>query len=256
MSVFSNKCVFISGATSGIGEACAFRLAKAGFDLVLHGRSKEKLSALAASLSPSAVRIRSVAFDVRDSGAVQSALKVVLEEGNIDILINNAGLALGLERLDEGDATQWDIMIDTNIKGLLYVTRALLPGMRSRNAGHILNIGSIAGRTAYPGGNVYAATKAAVHMLSDAINIDVADTAIRVGTIAPGAVETNFSNTRFDGDGAKVDAVYEGYKPLHADDIADVVLYVLNAPAHVNIQDILIMPTAQRNPFVLNRKKN
>lgn len=255
MSASSNKCVFISGATSGIGKACALRLAEAGFDLVLHGRSEAALSELKASLADSGVHIRSVVFDVRDRNAVENAIQGILDGGHIDILINNAGLALGLERLDEGDADQWDIMIDTNIKGLLYVTRALLPGMRSRDRGHILNIGSIAGRTAYAGGNVYCATKAAVHMLTDAINIDVADTAIRVGTIAPGAVETNFSITRFGGDDAKADAVYEGYKPLHADDIADVVLYVLNAPAHVNIQDVLIMPTAQRNPFVLNRKE-
>ncbi|MDX1296416.1 MAG: SDR family NAD(P)-dependent oxidoreductase [Sulfurimonadaceae bacterium] len=244
---------FVSGATSGIGEACAKQLADAGANLVLCGRNSEKLDALCERLSTSGIAIKTVLFDVRDRKRVETELSELLKSTPIDILINNAGLALGLEPLDTGDPDQWEEMIDSNIKGLLYVSRAIIPQMRSRNTGHILNIGSIAGKMTYPGGNVYCATKAAVHALTEAMNIDLADTAVRVGNIAPGAVETNFSNTRFSGDGARADAVYEGYEPLYAEDVAELALYILNTPPHVNVQDVLIMPTAQRNPYVLNR---
>ena len=248
------KCAFISGAASGIGRSCAFRLAGSGVNLVLCGRNEEKLNELKGELEQMGVEIDTVVFDVRDRNRVEVELSRLLENTQIDILINNAGLALGLEPLDSGDVDQWEEMIDANIKGLLYVSRAVIPQMRERNSGHILNIGSIAGKMTYPGGNVYCATKAAVHTLTEAMNIDLAGTMIRVGNIAPGAVETNFSNTRFSGDGAKADAVYEGYEPLHAEDIADLALYILTAPPHVNIQDVLIMPTAQRNPYVLSRE--
>lgn len=251
---FTGKWAFISGATSGIGRACAERLAKAGANLVLCGRDTGKLDVLKAALSVHGTEITTVVFDVRNREAVVSEMACLLESVEIDILINNAGLALGLEQLDEGEIDQWEEMIDTNVKGLLYVSRALIPQMRRRNRGHILNIGSIAGKTTYPGGNVYCATKAAVHTLTEAMNIDLAGTAIRVGNIAPGAVETNFSTTRFSGDGAKADAVYEGYEPLKAEDIADLALYILGAPPHVNIQETLIMPTAQRNPYLLSRE--
>ncbi|WP_345969301.1 SDR family NAD(P)-dependent oxidoreductase [Sulfurimonas sp. HSL1-6] len=253
MKSLTGKRAFVSGATSGIGEACARRLAAAGADLVLHGRSQEKLDALKTALSEHGVTIDTVTFDVRDRHAVEAAMGALLEESAVDILINNAGLALGLSPLDEGDADEWEEMIDANVKGLLYVSRAVIPQMRRRNGGHILNIGSIAGKMTYPGGNVYCATKSAVHALTEAMNIDLDGTAVRVGNIAPGAVETNFSATRFGGDMRRADAVYEGYEPLHADDIADLALYMLQAPAHVNIQDVLIMPTAQRNPYVLSR---
>lgn len=247
------KYALITGATSGIGKACAYQLAEAGVNLVLSGRTDAKLEVLKQELERFGVRVETVVFDVRDRKAVARELEKLLERTEVDILINNAGLALGLGTLDEGDVDQWEEMIDANVKGLLYVSRAVIPQMRRRNCGHILNIGSIAGKMTYPGGNVYCATKSAVHALSEAMNIDLADTAVRVGNIAPGAVETNFSNTRFSGDDAKADAVYEGYEPLHAEDIAELALYILNAPAHVNIQDTLIMPTAQRNPYVLNR---
>ena len=253
MQTIKGKRALVSGATSGIGEACARRLAEAGTDLVLHGRNPEKLEALKASLSSSGVVIETAVFDVRERRAVEAVLSELLARLEIDILVNNAGLALGLSPLDEGDADHWEEMIDANLKGLLYVSRAVIPQMRRRNRGHILNIGSIAGKMTYPGGNVYCATKASVHALSEAMNIDLQGTAVRVGNIAPGAVETNFSTTRFSGDRAKADAVYEGYEPLHAEDIADLALYILQTPPHVNIQDVLIMPTAQRNPYVLSR---
>jgi len=249
----AGKRAFVSGATSGIGEACARRLAEAGCDLILHGRSRERLEALSKRLSAYGVGIAAVVFDVRDRKAAASEMAALLAGCEIDILINNAGLALELTPIDAGDIDAWEEMIDANVKGLLYISRAVIPQMRSRNRGHILNIGSIAGKMTYPGGNVYCATKAAVHALGEAMNVDLQGSAVRAGTIAPGAVETNFSVTRFSGDRAKADAVYEGYDPLTAEDIADLALYILQAPPHVNIQDVLIMPTAQRNPYVLSR---
>jgi len=252
-NTLQGKHALITGATSGIGKACALRLAEAGVHLLLSGRDAQKLEALRQEFQKFGVEITLLCFDVRERKAVEAALAAALKTTAVDILINNAGLALGLEPLDAGDADQWEEMIDANIKGLLYVSRAVVPQMRERNSGHILNIGSIAGKMTYPGGNVYCATKSAVHALSEAMNIDLAGTAVRVGNIAPGAVETNFSNTRFSGDGDKADAVYEGYEPLHPEDIADLALYILSAPPHVNIQDTLIMPTAQRNPYVLSR---
>lgn len=242
-----NKTALITGATSGIGKACALALDALGVNLILTGRSQEKLDAVAKELKGQTTLIE---LDVRDRATVEAKLADL----NVDILINNAGLALGLEPIDSGSIDQWEEMIDANLKGLLYVSRAVIPGMRARNQGHIVNLGSIAGRMEYPGGNVYCATKHAVHSLSRSMNIDLADTAIRVSNIAPGAVETEFSNTRFSGDRARAKSVYAGYKPLHAEDIADLIVYVLNAPPHVNIQDALIMPTAQRNPYVLHRE--
>ena len=248
------KHVLITGATSGIGEACARSLAAAGAHLILTGRRSDRLDALAHELEKNeAVSVITATFDIADADAVEAALTPLLKMYAIDILINNAGIALGLEPLDQGSLTHWGQMIDTNIKGLLYVTRPLLAQMRERNTGHILNLGSIAGETAYPGGNVYCATKAAVHMLSDALNADAMGTDIRIGTIAPGAVDTEFSDTRFEGDTTKRNAVYEGYTPLCAQDIADLALYILSAPPHVNIQHTSIMPTAQRNPYLLDR---
>lgn len=247
------KWALVTGAASGIGKACVEKLAEAGTHLVLCGRNGEKLEMLKQELGRFGVEIKTVVFDVRNRKEVESRLADLLATTTVDILINNAGLALGLDAFDQGDADQWEEMIDANIKGLLYVSRAVVPQMRERNSGHVINIGSIAGKMTYPGGNVYSATKAAVHALGEAMNIDLAGTAVRVGNIAPGAVETNFSNTRFNGDNARADAVYEGYEPLHPEDIADLALYILSAPAHVNIQDVLIMPTAQRNPYVHSR---
>jgi len=249
------KTALVTGATAGIGEAIARRLAAAGVHLILTGRRAERLEALARELeNREAVAVTTLTLDVRDREAVERELPPVLEKSPVDILVNNAGLALGLEPLDRGSVEEWEQMIDTNIKGLLYVTRLVMGQMRERNRGHILNLGSIAGETAYPGGNVYCATKAAVHMLSEAINADALGTKIRVGTLAPGAVDTEFSDVRFGGDRNRRDAVYEGYTPLSAEDIADLALYILNAPEHVNIQHTRIMPTAQRNPYLLDRE--
>ncbi|MGE4294754.1 MAG: SDR family NAD(P)-dependent oxidoreductase [Campylobacterales bacterium] len=247
MNRLKNKTALITGATSGIGKACALALDALGVKLILTGRSQEKLAALCNELKTPAEPIE---LDVRDRAGVEAKLADL----NVDILINNAGLALGLEPIDQGSADQWEEMIDANLKGLLFVSRAVIPGMRARNQGHIVNLGSIAGRMEYPGGNVYCATKHAVHSLSHSMNIDLAGTAIRVSNIAPGAVETEFSNTRFSGDLDRAKTVYAGYEPLRAEDIADLIVYVLNAPPHVNIQDTLIMPTAQRNPYVLHRE--
>lgn len=244
------KTALITGATSGIGRACALELSKSGVNLILVGRDKDKLHHLAQELSDRVISIELIVLDVRHREDVKEKLEGI----QADILINNAGLALGLEPLYEGDIDQWEEMIDANIKGLLYVSRAVIPQMKAKSRGHIINIGSIAGEMAYPGGNVYCATKAAVHSLSQSMNIDLAGTGVRVSNVAPGAAETNFSNTRFSGDNEKADGVYEGYDPLTAEDIADLIVYILNAPEHVNIQETLIMPTAQRNPYVLSRK--
>ncbi|WP_292664142.1 SDR family NAD(P)-dependent oxidoreductase [Nitratifractor sp.] len=251
------KTALITGAGSGIGEACARTLAAAGCHLLLAGRRAEKLEYLARELEEKeAVAVVVLPMDVTDRDAVERTLAPALERHAVDILINNAGLALGLEPLDRGRVEHWERMIDTNVKGLLYVTRLVMAQMRERDTGHILNLGSIAGETAYPGGNVYCATKAAVHMLSDAMNVDAMGTRIRVGTLAPGAVDTEFSDVRFEGDRAKRDAVYDGYTPLGARDIADLAYYVLNTPEHVNIQHVRIMPTAQRNPYLLYREES
>ncbi len=249
------KTALVTGATAGIGEAIARGLAAAGVHLILTGRRTQRLDALAKELeSREAVAVTTLSLDVRDREAVERELPPILEKSPVDILVNNAGLALGLEPLDKGSVEEWEQMIDTNIKGLLYVTRLVMGQMRERNRGHILNLGSIAGESAYPGGNVYCATKAAVHMLTEAMNADALGTRIRIGTLAPGAVDTEFSDVRFGGDRAKRDAVYEGYTPLNAEDIADLALYILNVPEHVNIQHARIMPTAQRNPYLLDRE--
>jgi len=245
-----SKTALVTGATSGIGRACALQLSKSGVNLILVGRDKNKLEQLAQELLHTQVSTELIVLDVRERHDVKAKLEGI----QTDILINNAGLALGLEPLYEGDIDQWEEMIDANIKGLLYVSRAVIPQMKENSRGHIINIGSIAGEMAYPGGNVYCATKAAVHSLSQSMNIDLQETGVRVSNVAPGAADTNFSNTRFSGDTQKAESVYEGYEPLTADDIADLIVYILNAPEHVNIQETLIMPTAQRNPYVLSRK--
>ncbi len=254
MNNLKNKTALITGATSGIGKSCAKKLAKKGVNLILTGRRKGSLVEFKKDLAKYNVNVKVLAFDVRDLEVVEQKLKKVLKNRKIDILINNAGLALGIEKLDEGLIDNWEKMIDTNIKGLLYVSKMVMPYMRSQNSGHIVNIGSIAGVMTYPGGNVYSATKAAVHTLGEAMNIDLVGTNVRVSNIAPGAVQTEFSKVRFHGDKDKSDAVYAGYKPLKAKDISNLILYVLNAPKHVNIQHALIMPTAQRNPYILHRK--
>jgi len=253
----NEKTALITGATSGIGKACAKELAKMGVDLVITGRRKSRLLSLKEKLEEKYdIEVKTLCFDVSNKNDVQNELETLLSEYEIDILINNAGLALGIEKIDDGLIDNWENMIDTNIKGLLYVSKIIIGQMRQVNKGHIVNIGSVAGSMSYPGGNVYSATKSAVHTLSESMNIDLLGTKIRVSNIAPGAVKTEFANVRFKGDEQKANDVYQGFDELSPKDIADLIVYILNAPAHVNIQHALIMPTAQRNPYVLHRQES
>lgn len=250
------KTIFITGATSGIGQACARKFAAMGCRLILNGRNLVKLSALEQELIASGVEVLVLAFDVRDREAMRRAVETLPEEWhNIDVLINNAGLVIGMDKEYEGSLEEWDIVIDTNIKALLAMTRLIVPGMVKRGCGHVINIGSIAGDAAYAGGSVYCATKAAVKALSDGLRIDLVDTPLRVTNIKPGMVETNFSVVRFRGDKQKADTVYEGIRPLTGDDIADVVYYAASAPAHVQIAEVLVMPTYQATGTVCHRNK-
>ncbi|MDT3387395.1 MAG: SDR family NAD(P)-dependent oxidoreductase [Bacteroidota bacterium] len=235
--------VLITGATSGIGEACARRFALGGYRLIITGRRSELLEKLKNSLD---TEVLTLCFDVRDRNATRKAIDSIPEEWHIiDVLINNAGLAQGLEPEYEGDPDDWDRMIDTNIKGLLTMTRLIVPGMVQRNHGHVINVGSVAGDAAYANGNVYCATKAAVKTISDGLRIDVAQSAVRVTTLKPGLVQTNFSNVRFHGDDARADTVYKGIKPLTGDDIAEVAYFAASAPEHVQIAEVLILATHQ-----------
>jgi len=254
MNRLAGKTALITGASSGIGQACAELLAADRVNLILVARREDRLIRLKEKLLKTHdINVTLVQCDVSRKDDVALKFNEITRNHTIDILINNAGLAAGLEKMDEGRIDDWEAMIDTNIKGVLYVGKAVIPQMRKNNSGHIVNLGSIAGEMAYPGGNVYCATKAAVKMLNDALNIDLVGTNIRVFNICPGAVNTNFSMVRFKGDQKRSDGVYAGYEPLTANDIADLIVYVLNAPAHVNIQSAVIMPTSQRNSYVLHR---
>ena len=246
----------ITGATSGIGRATARILAQDGHHLILTGRRRERLEALRDELTRDYPKchVLTLTFDVRRRDAVDEAIASLPEDWRaIDALVNNAGLAVGLEPLHEGDPDDWERMIDTNIKGLLYVTRAVTPGMVARRAGHIVNLGSIAGREVYPGGAVYCATKHAVRALSQGMRQDLLPYGIRVSLICPGAVETEFSIVRFKGDNQRAASVYDSYTPLTADDIARTIRFALTAPAHVDLQDILVMPTAQADARTVHR---
>ena len=250
------KIALITGATSGIGEGCAKKFAKGGYDVILTGRNAAKLDELKALLSADGTDVQTLCFDVRNREAAKQALNSMPEQWKeIDVLVNNAGLARGLEPEYEGSFDDWDQMIDTNIKGLLTMTRLIVPGMVERNRGHVINIGSVAGDAAYAGGNVYCATKSAVKALSDGLRIDLAHTCVRVTNVKPGLVETHFSNVRFHGDDARADKVYEGITPLNGDDIADVVYYAASAPAHVQIAEVLVLATHQANGTVIHREK-
>jgi len=257
MNRIQNKLALLTGASSGFGQACARRFAADGANLVLWARRYDRLQSIKIELETDhGIDVRIDAVDVRDRKTVLDTAAQLVGAGVIpDILVNNAGLASGLGKIHEGDFEDWDRMIDTNVKGLLNVTRALLPAMVKRNSGHVVNIGSIAGRIAYPMGNVYNASKFAVKALNDAMNIDLLGTNIRVSTVDPGAADTEFSQVRFHGDEKKAAAVYNGFEPLKAEDIAETVCYIVNRPEHVNITDVVIMPTAQRNPYLLHREE-
>ncbi len=251
-----SKIVFITGATSGIGLSCARKFAENGCDLIITGRRKDRLEKVAAELTQKfQVKVQNLSFDVRDKEAVQKAVASLSPEwSKIDVLINNAGLAVGMSTLQEGVFDDWERMIDTNVKGLLYISRAVLPGMVERKSGHVINIGSIAGKEVYPNGNVYCATKHAVDALTKGMRIDTVHDGIKVTQIAPGAVETEFSVVRFKGDQGKADNVYKGFEPLHPEDIAEVSWFVTTLPAHVNINDLTIMPTAQASATVFHKE--
>lgn len=245
----------ITGATSGIGLGCARKFAQGGYDLILTGRKPELLENIKAELTKLGAEVKTLCFDVRNRAECAAAVDSLEDRwAEIDVLVNNAGLALGLDKEYEGSFEDWDIMIDTNVKGLLNMTRMIVPGMVSRNKGHIINIGSVAGDAAYANGNVYCATKAAVKTLSDGLRIDVAESAVRVTNIKPGLVETNFSVTRFHGDQSKADSVYKGIKPLTGDDIGDVAFYAASAPEHVQIAEVLVLATHQASGSVIVRK--
>ncbi len=251
-----NKIVLITGATSGIGEATALLLAQHKFDLILTGRRSEKLENLKEKIeSESDIRVLTLNFDIRNRQETTNAIETLPAEWeNIDILINNAGLAAGLSAIDEGNIDDWEQMIDTNIKGLLYISRAISADMAKRGEGHIINISSIAGKETYPSGNVYCATKHAVESLTKGMRLDLLQHGIKVTSVAPGAVNTEFSLVRFKGDKERADKVYEGFMPLYAEDIAETILFVVSRPAHVNIDNILVMPAAQAFSRDFNRK--
>lgn len=251
-----NKTVLITGASSGIGEGCARKFASQGARIILNARNVQKLESLALELKEKYnSECYVLPFDVCDrKTAIESLESLPYEWKSIDILINNAGLAVGVDKEHEGSLDEWDVVIDTNVKALLTMTRIVVPGMVERGRGHIINIGSIAGDAAYPGGNVYCATKAAVKALSDGLRIDLVDTPLRVTNIKPGLVETNFSVVRFRGDQEKADNVYKGIHALTGDDIAEVAYFAASAPEHMQVAEILVMPTNQASGTIVSKK--
>ncbi len=251
-----NKIALITGASAGIGEACAHVFAREGYNLILTGRRAERLEKLAKALNLQYnTEIAVAAFDIRDKAAVLHNLEALPEAWKkVDVLINNAGLSKGLEPIQDGSLDNWDRMIDTNIKGLLYTSKIISNWMIAHGSGHIVNLGSIAGKEVYPNGNIYCATKHAVDALNKAMRIDLLPHKIKVSAVNPGAVETEFSNVRFDGDTARAKKVYEGFSPLVAADIAETIWFVVSRPAHVNINDLTIMPAAQANAVTFVRK--
>tara|TARA_R110000796_G_scaffold252627_1_gene388972 strand:+ start:52897 stop:53643 length:747 start_codon:yes stop_codon:yes gene_type:complete len=244
-----SKIAMVTGATSGIGWATAEALAKEGYQLIVCGRRKERLQELSAKVD---VKTLELIFDVSDRAAVAEALNSLPAEWKqIDVLINNAGNAHGLGKIHEGNIDDWDAMIDINVKGLLYVTKAIVPNMVERGAGHVVNIGSIAGKEAYPGGNVYCGSKHAVDAINNGMRMDLNGTGVKVSQVCPGLVETEFSLVRFKGDEDRAKTTYQGFEALQAEDIADLIRFIVNRPAHVNIADTLILPAAQASPTLV-----
>jgi 3-hydroxy acid dehydrogenase / malonic semialdehyde reductase len=253
----NRKIALITGATAGIGEACAILLASKDFDIILTGRREDRLKKISEKIKAETESDACyLCFDITDRESVEQAIDSLNEKWrNIDILINNAGLASGLNNFDEGEIEDWEVMIDTNIKGLLYISRKIAPQMKERKSGHIINIGSIAGKEVYPKGNIYCATKHAVDALTKGMRIDLLEHNIKVTQIAPGMVETEFSLVRFKGDKERAAGVYEKIDPLYANDIAEAVLFAATRPTHVNINDMLIMPTSQASATNIIRKE-
>ena len=250
-----NKIALITGATSGIGKATAVKLAEAGYSVIITGRRGERLAELAKELTDKGVRTLPLVFDVRNQAGTRAAIAgLPTEWRSIDVLVNNAGLAVGTSPIQDGVIDDWERMIDTNVKGLLYVTREVVPLMIENGRGHIVNLASVAGKEVYPGGNVYCATKHAVDALSKAMRVDLLKHNIKVTNIAPGMVETEFSIVRYKGDTQAADNVYKGITPLTGDDIADTIVFAVTRPAHVCLNDIQIMPTAQANSRDVNRQ--
>ena len=248
-----SKIAFVTGATSGIGRATAIALAKEGFHIIACGRREERLETLRTEL-PETVNFTYLVFDVSDKKAVDKAIDSLPDEWkNIDVLINNAGNAHGLDPIQEGDTEDWDAMLDINVKGLLYVSRKIIPGMVARKQGQIINIGSIAAKETYPKGNVYCASKQAVDALTAGMRLDLNPFGIKVMGVHPGAVETEFSNVRFKGDDQRADAVYQGFQPLVAEDIADIIAFAVTRPAHVVMADVVILPVAQASATTIHR---
>ncbi|MEH2379585.1 MAG: SDR family oxidoreductase [Nostoc sp.] len=256
MTSLQNQIILITGASSGIGTACARIFAGAGAKLILAARRLERLQQLADTLNKDfSTEIHLLQLDVRDRNAVQEAISTLPPAwSDIDILINNAGLSRGLDKLHEGSFQDWEDMIDTNIKGLLYLSRYVVPGMVSRDRGHVVNLGSIAGHQTYPGGNVYCATKAAVRAISEGLKQDLLGTRIRVTSVDPGMVETEFSEVRFHGDTERANKVYQGVTPLTADDVADVIFFCVTRSPHVNINEVVLMPVDQASATLVNRR--
>lgn len=248
-----NKTALITGATSGIGKATAQRLAKEGFRLILAGRRKERLDLLEKELGEM-TDVMQVSFDVRDQQKVQDVIASLPDNfSKIDVLVNNAGNAHGLDPIQDGSIEDWDNMIDINVKGLLYVSKAIIPKMIAQKSGHIINIGSTAGKEVYPNGNVYCASKHAVDAINQGMRMDLNEHGIRVGAVNPGLVQTEFSQVRFKGDVDRASNVYKGFDPLKAEDIADIVHFVVTRPYHVNIADLMVMPTAQASSTMVNK---
>ncbi|MBR8836943.1 MAG: SDR family oxidoreductase [Stigonema ocellatum SAG 48.90 = DSM 106950] len=255
MFSIQNQIVLITGASSGIGAACARVFAGAGANLILAARRLERLHQLVETLDGKSTQFHLLQLDVRDRSAVESAISTLPPSwSNIDILINNAGLSRGLAKLQEGNIQDWEEMIDTNIKGLLYLTRSVTPGMISRGHGHVVNLGSIAGHQTYPSGNVYCATKAAVKAISEGLKQDLLGTPVRVTSVDPGMVETEFSEVRFHGDAERAKKVYHGVTPLTPDDVADVIFFCVTRPPHVNINEVILMPVDQASATLVNRR--
>jgi 3-hydroxy acid dehydrogenase / malonic semialdehyde reductase len=254
MNRLDGKRVLITGASSGIGEACARRFAREGSDLILWARREERLTRLAEELRQEGRDVVIASIDVRDRAAVNAGVDdLAAADGIPHVIVNNAGLAAGFDLLHDSDPGDWDRMIDTNVKGLLNVTHAVLPHMLRLERGHVINIGSTAGHMTYPRGNVYAATKHAVRALTEGINLDLAGSPLRASSVDPGFVETEFSVVRFAGDAERARTVYEGFRPLSGDDVADTVAYVAGLPEHINILHVVVVPVAQRNVYVVDR---